>query len=225
MQEVRLDSFQELAAQVSAAAAEEVTAMTNRSAEIEFLERLYGAEVNTMHQDFELNRLAERAICDLEKIAKRAGTDGGAWCYGCGMSGVSLDHCACGFSETFACSGRLFCADCRKARQAVANHVDKILAAKRVDRVSSIRLRLLRELRSAARAIEGEESDPADSRLLSYWLANADEFGDSSEAFRAGILRAFRQANFLDFAALAKALEHQRDESIIRSIIRANLVR
>lgn len=178
-----------------------------------------------MDHDFELNQLAANVLGDLTRAAERAGTDGGVWCFGCGRSGGALDRCECGLSETFACAGHLFCIDCRKARQAVANHIQKLLDAKRVDRVSSIRLRLLRELRSAARTVEGEDSDAGDERLLSFWLANADEFGDSTEAFRAGILRAFRETSFLDFVGLAESLRKAQDESLIRSIVRSGLFR
>ena len=197
--------------------------MTDRKREIEFLERLYyGAEVTTMHHDFELTRAAERALTDLAKIAERAGKSG-AWCFSCGASGVSLDHCGCGLAESFGCAGQLFCSDCRAGRRTIAHHIQKLLAAKKTDRVSSIRLRLLREIRRAARDIEGEDSNPADSRLLSYWLANSDEFSDDGDGFRAGVLRGFQRTRFLNFAALATALERQRDESLIRSLIRAGL--
>lgn len=206
--------------------------MADSECEIEMLNLIAGVEDDAANEgrrmnpnfDFETKKLVEFVVAETAVALSRTGTDG-AWCFGCGASGVSLDKCGCDFSETFGCAGRLFCTECRKSRAAVANHVHKLLSAKRVDRVSSIRLRLLRELRNAARAVEGEDSDAGDERLLSFWLSNADEFGDSSEAFRAGILRAFRRAKFLDFASLAKSLRQAQDESLIRAVIRSGLYR
>lgn len=204
--------------------------MTEREAEIRLLNDIAGvqndaaSEVTKMDYDRELNRSIEKTLGDLERAAQRAGT-GGLWCFGCGASSVSLEKCGCDFGESFGCSGRLFCADCRAARRAVANHLRQLFAAKKVDRVSSVRLRLLRELRRAARGVEGEESDPANERFLSFWVSNCDEFGYSTEAFRAGVLRAFKRTKFLDFAGLARALRRQEDESLLRAVIRSGFYR
>lgn len=204
--------------------------MADSEREIELLNLIAGVENDAASEgrpmnsnfDFETKKLVELVVAETAAALSRAGTDG-VWCFGCGTSRVSLDRCACNFGESFGCTGKLFCGDCRAARRAVASHIEKVLAAKVVNRVSSIRLRLLRELRGAARSIEGEDSDAGDSRLLSFWLANADEFSDDGDGFRAGVLRAFQRTKFLDFAGLAKALRQQEDESLIRSLIRAGL--
>lgn len=230
MPKVRIHDLRWVAAQMRSRSSEEVTTMTSREADILLLNEIAGvengaaSEVKRMSQDSELNRLAANVLSDMTRAAQRAGTDG-MWCFFCGASGVKLDRCSCGLAESFRCGapGRLLCEPCRDAHRAVAAHLEKLFGTKPIVRVSSLRARYSRELSSAVRAIEGD--GVGNPRRLLFWLSQLDDFETDSDRFRADALKAFRKSKFLDFQSLARNLKQQRDESLIRAVIRAGLAR
>jgi hypothetical protein len=196
----------------------------NADTEIAFLEKLYllpsEGEEDEMKENLDVNQLAAAVLADAQVAATRVGTDG-HFCYFCGYD-VPTSACRCPHPENFRCAGKRVCADCEKAMISIANHIAGILRAKRVNRVSSIRLRMFHQLGRAAREI-GNEDVCAPSEL-SFCLAQADEDHEDDEVFRAQILRAFGRCRFLRFRALADTLEQEASESLIRAIIRSGIV-
>ncbi len=178
-----------------------------------------------MNDKEELGRVVERALYEQQLASTRAGKARPFWCYYCGHSGTPLNVCDCGFGEAFGCgsAGRKICAACSEAHHDIASHVQSMLTARRVNRVSSIRGKLYRELHRAALEIGGE--DPTNPRELRFHLAQADAYDDEPDIFRARILRAFGRARFLNFQALAEQLKKQSDESLIRALVRSGMFR
>ncbi|MGH9682306.1 MAG: hypothetical protein ACRD4S_01675 [Candidatus Acidiferrales bacterium] len=148
--------------------------------------------------------------------ASRAGTAGG-WCFFCGVDGLVF-RCACGFGESFGCgtAARHICADCRLAHGVAAQHLRAMFSARRVDRVNSIRGRAYRDLRIAADGLERGDR-------LRFHLAQVDSFDSEYVAFRHGILDSFARAQFLDFAGLARGLEQQRGNALLRALVLGRL--
>lgn len=200
------------------AEAERQTAM-NAAAEIEFLERLFAlpSEVETMSEN-ELNQIAAEAIAEAELAAKRAGKVG-PWCFYCGHHDVSTSTCACPFPESFGCAGKRVCTACDEAMRAVADHVQQMFQQKRVNRVSSVRARMYRQVREAAEGLRrGEELRTALARF-------ADPWDDEGGSFRENTLKAFRRAQFFDWKRLAAGIEQAKQDHLIMSIVRSGILR
>lgn len=196
----------------------------NADAEIAFLERLYSLpseeEQGQMKNDPELNKLAEFIVAESELAAGRAGKDG-IHCYFCGHD-VPTSTCRCPHPESFRCHGKRVCADCEKAMVSVASHIASICRAKRVARVSSIRLRLYYQLTRAARAVGDEEVH--NHSQLHFCLSQADPADDEPDIFRSRLLWAFGRARFLRFQALASALERESKDAMVMAIMRSGIL-
>jgi hypothetical protein len=164
-----------------------------------------------------LETLITEVIAEDEQAAARTGTKG-SFCYFCGYK-APLRSCDCQFPESFGCgSGKEVCSDCRNAHVAIGRHLQEMFTAKRVDRVSSIRNRMFRELRMAAEGVRRGQQ-------LRFALAQRDPCYDEPEAFRHNTLRSFHRARFLDFVGLAKRLGKEKERAIYSTIIRAGLAR
>src|ERR1700734_2237686 len=73
----------------------------------------------------------------------------GSWCFFCADE-HSLARCGCPMPESLGCLGQRVCSACATAHRAIAGHLRKMFAAPRVDRVSSVRAKLHRQLFGAA---------------------------------------------------------------------------
>jgi hypothetical protein len=187
--------------------------------EIALLERLYGSSltgVETMSTDNVFENFVEEVIAEGQRALARAGTDGG-WCYFCG-SVAPVGFCDCDFTESFGCgvSGRRICVPCRNAHLAIGRHLKEMFSAKRINRVSSIRNRRYRQFRTAADGLDR-------GGKLRFALAQRDPLDDEPEIFRMNTLRSFQRARFLDFAGLARQLEDQKAEAILRVLLGCGL--
>ena len=196
----------------------------NTDTEIAFLERLYSLpsqeEQENMTEDPELNYLAAQVVAESELAAGRVGKDG-FHCFFCGYD-TPTSACNCPNPESFRCLGKRVCNGCQDAMRAVANHITAICREKRVNRVSSIRLRLYHQLTRAARAIGDEEvHTPAQ---LHFCLAQADPCDDEPDIFRSRLLRAFGRARFLRFRTLADQLEREAADSMVLAVIRSGIL-
>jgi hypothetical protein len=156
---------------------------------------------------------------------KRRGTPG-FHCFFCGEIVGKTVRCDCGFGESFGCGGLLrhVCDGCVAAHKAVSEHLRKTFSFPIVMRANSRRAQHERALFEAANQVCGADADnyDADTRNLVFYLAQADAFYDTKSEFRRKILDAFNRSGFLDFKALAKALEKEEEAAFVRALVRAN---
>jgi len=196
--------------------------------EIEFLEKLYRIEVQTT-MDREINRLAENVVAEIQTAIERAGSDdlSGLICFYCGVSvsDVKLSRCSCSFPESFGCGirGRMVCADCERAHKQVADHLEKIFSTAVVNRVNGRRFKFWHQLSRAVRALD--EDAEVTTLPLFCALAACDEFEVEKARFRHEVLKAFQDVRFLNFQGLARNLETEEYDSMLRSVIRSGIFR
>ena len=136
----------------------------------------------------------------------------GNWCFFCGTTD-GLGTCACALPESFRCVGQKTCGDCAAAHKFVADHVKRTFAARRVDRVSSVRAKLFYQLHEAAEKLEEGSKKPLERRLYSA-LSSACPYEDEPAEFRNSVLGAFRSVRFSDFQGLAKALRTEVQDEV-----------
>jgi len=175
-------------------------------------------------------REATSAALEAELAAqKRKGTPG-EWCFYCGRLGQVV-RCDCASGDGFGCGEplRYVCPECVSAHKVVAEHLRKMFSFPLVMRSNSRRGQAERELFGAANTVcDPNESDDYDScakRDLVFFIAQADAFYHGKSEFRRLILDAFRHSKFLDFQALAKALEKEKEAAFIRALYRAVVAR
>jgi hypothetical protein len=158
----------------------------------------------------------------------RAGTVGD-YCFFCGRTDRLVENCNCGFPEHFGCGleGRRICSGCAETHRKLADHLRAMFEAKIVGRISSIRHKRFRELHRAARAFFPDDDLDAtvNPKTLHFQLSQADAFDDTPDVFRAKILRAFQRSKFLRFAELARKIEEEKDDPIVRAMVRSGLFR
>jgi hypothetical protein len=180
--------------------------------EIRWLERLWALPVGDK-MEIEKKFVSE-ALQEIELAAKRVGRDSfGAWCFACGRSVPTAD-CACPYPESFCCAGHKFCLECREARGKIARRLEAMFAAKISHRVSSVRCRKYNMLARAADTEGLRRGQALRTALFKY----ADPDVDEPEIFIRNTLHAFRRSSFIDFYALAAALEREENEYLVRVI-------
>jgi hypothetical protein len=179
----------------------------------------------TTNNDSDLNALYDRVVAGLAEDVARAGTRG-THCFFCGALPTALPqvNCRCGHGADFGCGlqSRRICRFCSTAHEHVAEHLERMFACKIVSRVSSVRARLHRNLRNAA-VPDSETWDTVDpktpSQRLHFCLAQTDPYADPPEAFRAGVLKAFRRSRLLDFSSLARGLVIAKEAEMSRAAL------
>jgi hypothetical protein len=155
----------------------------------------------------------EQLVLDIDKDLKLRESRvyrKGNWCFFCGVTD-GLGTCDCALPESFRCVGQKTCGDCAAAHRLIANHVKKTLAARRVDRVSSVKAKLFFQLHEAAEKLEEGSKKPLERRLYSAFSA-ACPYEDEPAEFRSNVLRAFRSVRFTDFQGLAAKLRTEMED-------------
>lgn len=173
--------------------------------------------------DRKLAEFTRKAVEDSVRDGFRRGKPG-AHCFFCGDKANGLRLCRCGFGESFGCaiSGRFICDACQLAHERIARHLAQMFVAPKVMRSNCRKFLLERELYRSARALEGGDNyDPDKSRGLTFRLAQASAEDDEPQKFREKILDAFRRSSFLDFKGLDRALQREKDVTLLRSVMRA----
>jgi hypothetical protein len=159
----------------------------------------------------EINSL-EQLFLDMDKDLRirdsRIGKQGD-WCVFCGGT-ERLGSCSCALPESLRCVGNKLCAECSAAHCLVANHLKRALAARRVDRVSSIRAKFYYQIHEAAEQLEQGSKLPLERRLHAA-LSAADPYEDEGAEFRTNLLGAFRAVRFTDFQGLAAKLRAEME--------------
>jgi hypothetical protein len=142
----------------------------------------------------------------------------GDWCVFCGGTD-GLGACACALPESLRCAGNKVCAECSAGHRLVADHIKRALAARRVDRVSSIRAKLYYQLHEAAEQLEKGSKLPLERRLYAA-LSAADPYEDETAEFRGNLLGAFRAVRFSDFQGLAAKLRTELENEAKLHLVR-----
>jgi hypothetical protein len=149
----------------------------------------------------------------------------GNHCWFCGVEGVVLTHYEGPFAKLFnaehhdhrACSADVF------GMTRTGKFLDALFRSQVALRSNSVRSSAFRILCQAARQIEpaedlNDETDSVRESRLSFWLSQADEFGNPNE-FKATICRAFR-LTVVNFQALAAAISKLEVDRAIRRAAR-----
>jgi hypothetical protein len=176
----------------------------------------------TSHND-NLEKMVD-FLAEAEQAAARAGRRG-FHCYFCGAKGP-LVHCTCGYGQKFGCGReRVFtCQECSKAHVFIANRLRELFEMKAVNRVRSRREQAYYVLvRAAAEDLDGDLRDidrRPDGERLRYHLAGACPYDDEPHEFEANILKAFREAKFLSWQALAANYQKQLEQIAIDGLAR-----
>lgn len=173
--------------------------------------------------DRTLAEFTRKAVQDSVQNGFRRGKSG-LHCYFCGEVACGITRCDCGFNESFGCgiSGRYICDQCKAAHMRIARHLRAMFDAPKIMRCNCRKFLFERELYRAARSLEGgEDYEPGVSRGLTFHLAQACAEDQSPAEFRQAILSAFRRSRFLDWKQLDRALQREKDATLLRSLTRA----
>jgi hypothetical protein len=117
----------------------------------------------------------------------------------------------------------MVCEECRDAHRVIAAHLEKIFSTPIVARVDGRRFKFWHQLSRAVRALD--EDAEVTTLPLYCALAACDEFDSEKARFRHEVLRAFQEVRFLNFQALARNLETEERDSMLRAVIRTGMFR
>ncbi len=183
-------------------------------------------ENHQMDENTELrNQLAKALEAETARL-QRKGVPSLLWCYYCGTMGETRDASA--FLVGGDAPNHLACAQCERAIRDVSRFLRVLFELPVTIRSDSRRACADRELYRASKEICGatdtavlDGSYDMDAPDFRFYVAQAEVYSDTKAKYEKKIRDAFRRSKFLDFHALAAALERQREQALYRQLRRA----